>query len=82
MIAYLAGLKVNDFPHSKAKDESEKQIFEEWFEKKRDGDAVDGPRRRWPFSIEDVMADASDIGFRKHTLKVLDGRRVEGRKRR
>ena len=82
MITYLAGLKMNDFPHSKEKGESEKQIFGEWFEKKRDGDAVDAPRRRRPSPIEDAMEDASAISFRKHTLKVLGGRRVEGRKRR
>ena len=46
MTAYLASLEMDDFPHSRERKRSQKLVFERWFEEKKDGDAVNGPRRR------------------------------------
>lgn len=48
VVAYLAGLKVNDFPHSRILRESGTEFNKE-FKKKRDGDAGNAPRRRSSF---------------------------------
>ena len=57
-------------------------MFEKWFEKKKEGNAVNTPRRRPWFWIVERDKNASDEKFRKHTLKVLGKQGKKGRKRR
>ena len=70
MTTYLASLEVNDFPHSREK-RSQKLVVERWFEEKKEGDAVNGHRRRSLVWIGEGGEYASDVDFRRHTSKVL-----------